>query len=70
MSSITSFILLSLWYEVFETDAAEGTSPEKQVQYLFENYLDPNKETLEHYSGFNILLENNIPHHYTAQLLE
>ena len=52
MTAIIRVVIPSLGYKVFQIDAIEGTCTDKQVQFLFKKYLNPNKETLEHNTGF------------------
>lgn len=70
VTSMTSFALPSMTYEVFEMEVHKGKTPGRQVRYLIEKYLEPNEEHLDQYSGCYIVMGNNSPQEYSAQVLE
>lgn len=70
VTSMTSFALPSLSYEIFDLHAPEESNPNEQAQFLLKEYLERNGENLEHYSGCYIVLGNNSPQEYSAQVLE
>ena len=47
VTSMTSFALPSLSYQIFDINAPEESNPNEQVQFLLKKYLEPKEENLE-----------------------